>query len=87
MQSGNYMKMANVSIRYKVGNLGNVVKNASAYISGSNLFVITKYKGFDPEVNVSKADINGTGIPSLGIDYVGYPSVRAFTLGFNFSLF
>lgn len=86
MQSGNYMKLGNATLRYTVGKIGRTIKNASVYISGYNLFVLTRYKGFDPEVNVSKVDFFGTGIPSIGIDYVGYPSIRTFTLGFNFSL-
>jgi len=87
MSSGNYMKMGNATIRYKLNNIGNVAKNIVVYLSGSNLFVISKYTGFDPELNVATLDQNGTGIPSRGIDYVGYPTVRSFTLGVNFSLF
>jgi iron complex outermembrane receptor protein len=87
MSSGNFMKLGNATIRYTIGNIGRYAKNAIVYFSGNNLFVISKYPGFDPEVNVATADINGTGIPSRGIDYVGYPTVRSFTLGVNFSLF
>ena len=87
MSSGNYMKMGNMTLRYKFKDIGTAAKNIVVYVSGSNLFVISKYRGFDPEVNVSTLDQNGTGIPSRGIDYVGYPTVRSFTLGCNFSLF
>jgi len=87
LSSGNYMKLGNATIRYKLGDLGKYIKGANVYFSGSNLFVITKYKGFDPEVSVSTTDINSTGIPSRGIDYISYPSVRQFTLGVNFSLY
>ena len=86
LTSGNYMKLGNATIRYKVGDMGKAIKNLSFYFTGNNIFVLTKYKGFDPEVNVSKADVNGTGIPSIGIDYVGYPTVRSFTFGLNLSL-
>jgi iron complex outermembrane receptor protein len=86
MQKGDFLKLGNLTFRYNVGNLGRALKNVSVYVSGYNVFVITKYKGFDPEVNVSKVDFFGTGIPSIGIDYVGYPSVRTFTFGINFSL-
>jgi len=86
MFSGNYMKLGNLSLSYKIGDFGKFGKNASVTFSGNNLFVISHYPGFDPEVNVSTVDQNGTGIPSRGIDYVGYPSVRSFTLALNFSL-
>ncbi len=84
--SGNYMKLGNATLLYKVGDIGKVIKNLNIYFTGNNIFVLTKYPGFDPEVNVSKGDVNGTGIPSIGIDYVGYPTVRTFTLGVNLSL-
>jgi iron complex outermembrane receptor protein len=83
LESGNYLKLGNASLRYSVGNVGSTIKGLSIFVSGNNLFVISKYKGFDPEVNVDKA-LNG--IPSLGIDYIGYPTQRTFLFGFNFSL-
>ena len=67
LESGDYMKLGNATISYRFGNLGRSIRNATIYVSGTNLFVITKYKGFDPEVNVDKA-LNG--IPSLGVDYI-----------------
>ena len=67
LESGDYMKLGNATISYRIGNLGKTIKNLNAYVTGSNLFTITKYSGFDPEVNVNKA-LNG--IPSLGIDYI-----------------
>jgi TonB-dependent starch-binding outer membrane protein SusC len=83
LEKGDFIKLGNATLSYKLGNLGKFVKNANVYISGSNLFVISKYKGFDPEVNVDKA-LNG--IPSLGIDYIGYPTSRTIIFGLNFSL-
>ena len=86
LQKGDFVKLSSLTARYNFGNIKSTFKNVSAFLSGSNLFVITGYKGFDPEVNVAKDDRNGTGIPSVGIDYIGYPSVRTFTVGINFSL-
>ena len=83
LESGDYMKLGNATISYRIGNLGKTIKNLNAYVTGSNLFTITKYSGFDPEVNVNKA-LNG--IPSLGIDYIGFPTARTFIFGINFSL-
>lgn len=83
LESGDYVKLGNLTINYRLGNIGKFVRSANIYVSGSNLFVIAKYKGFDPEVNVNKS-LNG--IPSLGVDYIGYPSVRTIIFGVNFSL-
>jgi TonB-linked SusC/RagA family outer membrane protein len=83
LESGNFVKLSNVTLSYALGDLGKVFKGASIYAIGQNLFVITKYRGFDPEVNTNKS--SGV-VPSAGIDYTGYPSARTFTFGVNFSL-
>jgi TonB-dependent starch-binding outer membrane protein SusC len=83
LEKGDYVKLGNLTLSFKAGKLGNYIKNANFFISGSNLFVITKYTGFDPEVNVDKSL---SGIPSLGVDYIGYPSTRTVLFGVNFSL-
>ena len=83
LEKGDYVKLRNATIRYSVGNLGKYVKNLSVYVSGSNLFVITKFTGFDPEVNVDKS--NGA-YPSRSIEYVPYPTPRSIAFGLNLSL-
>ncbi|WP_223651278.1 SusC/RagA family TonB-linked outer membrane protein [Hymenobacter psoromatis] len=83
LESGNYAKLRNVTLSYALGDIAGVFKGASVYAIGQNLALITKYKGFDAEVNTNKA--NGV-VPSAGIDYTGYPSARTFTFGVNFSL-
>jgi iron complex outermembrane receptor protein len=83
LESGSYLKLGNMTINYNAGNLGRFIKNANVYVSGNNLFVITKYTGFDPEVNIDKSL---GGIPSLGVDYIGYPTARTIVFGVNFSL-
>lgn len=82
IEKGDYLKMSNATLSYTIGNLGNSVKAANIYVTGQNLFVITKFSGFDPEVNVDK---NNNGIPSLGIEYQPYPTARTITFGVNFS--
>ena len=83
LEKGNYIKMANASIIYRVGNIGKSIRNLNISVTGQNLFVITKYTGFDPEVNT---DAGFGGIPSLGVEYIPYPSARSFNIGINFSL-
>ena len=61
LENGDFFKLGNATINYNVGNLGRFIKNGNIYLSGNNLFVITKYNGFDPEVKIDEA-LNG--IPS-----------------------
>ncbi len=83
IENGDYLKLANATLNYSVGNIGNAIKGLNVFINGQNLFVITKFKGFDPEVNVDKS-VNG--VPSAGIEYISYPTARTFNFGVNFSL-
>jgi len=83
IEKGDYLKLANATINYNIGNIGKTIKSLNIYVNGQNLFVITKYTGFDPEVNVNKGI---SGVPSAGIDYTAYPTARTFNFGVNFSL-
>ncbi len=83
LESGNYTKLSNLTLSYAIGDVAKTFKGASVFATGQNLFLITKYRGFDPEVNTNKA--NGV-VPSAGIDYTGFPPARTFTFGLNFSL-
>jgi TonB-linked SusC/RagA family outer membrane protein len=83
LEDGSYLKLANATLNYSIGNIGKAIRGANVFITGQNLFIITKFKGFDPEVNTDK---NIAGVPSFGIEYTPYPSARSFMLGINFSL-
>ncbi|HLP36945.1 SusC/RagA family TonB-linked outer membrane protein [Lacibacter sp.] len=82
LEKGNYLKAANTTLSYKFGSVGKEISGISVYVTAQNLFLLTKYTGFDPEVNTDK-QVNG--IPSVGIDYIGYPSARTFLFGVNVS--
>lgn len=83
LEKGNFFKLRNVSLNYTVGNLLSYVKGLNVFVNASNLFVITKFSGFDPEVNVDKAQ---GGVASRSIEYIPYPTARAFSFGFRFTL-
>ncbi len=83
IEKGDYLKMSNLTISYAIGDMAKTFKGTNVYITGQNLFLITKYSGFDPEVNI---DGNINGIPSFGIDFARYPSSRSIILGISFSL-
>jgi iron complex outermembrane receptor protein len=86
LKDGAYLRLNNVSLGYNFNtkNLG-INKWVSAVrlsITGQNLFVITNYTGYDPEVNIER---NIQGVSSYGIDYLSYPKSRSIILGLNFS--
>jgi iron complex outermembrane receptor protein len=58
------------------------VSNLRLFVTGQNLFVITDYNGYDPEVNT---DRNVAGVTSYGIDYLSYPKAKSIIFGLNLS--
>jgi hypothetical protein len=78
LEDGSYLRLAQLALGYNLGNLGSV-KNVRLYANINNAFVLTKYKGVDPEVSLG-------GI-TPGIDNrQTYPRTRTFTLGVNLNL-
>jgi len=78
LESGSYLRMDNATLGYTFKTRSTAFKSIRAYVSGTNLFVITKYRGVDPEVNLS-------GL-TPGIDNNNfYPKTRTFLLGVNAS--
>lgn len=80
LNDGAYCRLSNITLSYTlpfkwVKKIG--FQNIRAFVGAQNLFTITKYHGFDPEVG------SGTGI---GIDYGVYPQARIFNVGFNVTL-
>jgi TonB-linked SusC/RagA family outer membrane protein len=86
LKNGAYLRLNNMTIGYNIntGKLGfkQWVSTLRVYITGQNLFVITDYDGYDPEVN---ADRNIADVTSYGIDYLSYPKARSFIFGLNLS--
>jgi iron complex outermembrane receptor protein len=83
LEKGDYFKLRNVSINYGVGNVGKYVRNLNLFVNATNLFVMTDFTGFDPEVNIDKSS---GGYPSRSIEYVPYPTPRTISFGLNLSL-
>lgn len=81
LEDGSYVRLSNVTLGYNV-NVKQVpwIQRFRVYVTGSNLFVLTKYTGYDPDVS-SSADMNG--VRSLGIDITNYPKARTMLFGLN----
>ena len=78
LEDGSYLKLDNLTLGYTF-NTKNVkyLEKARVYVSGENLFVLTKYSGLDPELNYSDYG-------SFGMDYrEKYPTLRTFSIGVN----
>ena len=84
LKNGAYLRLNNAALGYTFNTTRMGIRWASALrvsITGQNLFVITDYNGYDPEVNTDRT--SGEGVISSGIDYLSYPKARTIIFGLN----
>ncbi len=101
LESGSYLRFKTITLAYHfdkklLNRIG--LGDATIYISGNNIITITKYKGFDPEVNsygasrystdpiTAATSTNDDRNISLGLDNGAYPQSKMFMVGLNLSL-
>jgi TonB-linked SusC/RagA family outer membrane protein len=90
VEDGSYLRFKTITLAYRFNpklleRIG--MKDASIYVSGQNLITITKYTGFDPEVNsYGGSESSDDRNISLGVDYGAYPQMKVFLVGLNVSL-
>ena len=75
IEDGSYLRLRHASLSYALPVKGEFVRNATIYVTGTNLLTFTKYMGYDPEFSASPS-IYGQGIDT-GLD----PLYRSATLG------
>ncbi len=89
VEDGSFIKFKNISLGYNftkdvLKKLG--MSNMRVYVSAVDAFVISKYPGYDPEVNSkSGGDDNFSQNVALGFDEGSYPGVSQFIVGLNIS--
>ncbi|MFP5080871.1 SusC/RagA family TonB-linked outer membrane protein [Pedobacter sp. JCM 36344] len=87
LKNGAFLRLNNASLGYTFNTkdlgINKWFSNIRLSVTGQNLFVVTDYTGYDPEINADRA-ING--VSSYGIDFLSYPKARTVIFGLNFSL-
>ena len=84
LENGSYLRMQNITLGYTLPK--KVVKKAGLeslriFFSGQNLFTITGYSGYNPEVS----NYNSNGALTQGVDYGSYPLSKTYSFGLNVS--
>lgn len=74
VEDASFIRLQSARISYSLRHFSNVIRSATIYLTGENLFTITKYDGVDPSVNPN-------GSANKRIDYNAYPMARTFLLG------
>ena len=76
VEDGSYLRLDNTTLGYTFNAAKFKIKQLRIYATINNVFVITGYKGLDPEINQGGA--------SPGVDYNNfYPKTRTFMFGVN----
>lgn len=78
LEKGDYLRLRNLQIGYTIPTtvFNNLIQRARVYVNAENLFTITGYSGYTPDVNASSS-------LSRGFDYHIYPVNRVFMLGID----
>lgn len=82
IEDGSYLRLKNVTLGYTFPSKWMrkaKISKLRLYATATNLFCLTKYSGYDPEVNWK----NSALMP--GVDYGSYPKNRALTMGLEIS--
>ena len=86
VRDGSYGRLKNLALGYSFPSdlLDRLsLSKLRLYISAQNLVTITKYDGYDPEVNYRSTGSNQDSNRNIGLDYASYPIAKTFTLGLN----
>ena len=80
LESGSYLRLRTIQLGYTLPKnlFDGFIKTARVYVDVDNLFTITGYKGYTPDVNASS-------VYQRGFDEFIYPANRTFMLGINLS--
>ncbi len=82
---GSYIRLKNLSLGYSLPQslLTQLhISRLRVYVSAQNIFTITDYPGYDPEVNYRSGG-STDGNRNLGLDYGSYPNAKSYTFGIN----
>ncbi|HUS02746.1 MAG TPA: TonB-dependent receptor [Chitinophagaceae bacterium] len=94
LEDGSYLRLKNISLSYNIPakyvGYTKVIKGLKATIGAQNIFTLTHYKGYDPEIGayVGTGASGGTngGNQAIGIDFGRYPltPIYSATINVNF---
>jgi TonB-linked SusC/RagA family outer membrane protein len=86
LESGNYFRLRNITLGYTIpsrmlnGFAANAISRIRIYVAAQNLFTITKYSGYDPEISTQQSQATNY-IFTRGIDDGALPQPRTFIAG------
>lgn len=80
IEDGSYLRLRSLSLAYNLPVKMGFLRYATLYVTGNNLFTLTKYLGYDPEMSAT------TGPLGQGVDIALEPQFRSVQAGLRFGL-
>lgn len=74
IEDASFLRLKNLKLSYAIP--WDKVRSLNAFIMGQNLFTLTKYSGYDP-------DVSSLGDSEIRVDYGAYPRAKIYTIGIN----
>ncbi|THH41813.1 SusC/RagA family TonB-linked outer membrane protein [Neolewinella litorea] len=84
VEDGSFLRLNNLNVGYTLPNdltsrIG--ISSLRFYLTGNNLWLLTNYSGYDPEVSTSRSSSYAALTP--GVDFSSFPRSRSYTFGVN----
>lgn len=81
VENASYLRLQNIELGYtlpvkRMAKFNKYVKNFRMFVGAQNLFTITQYTGFNPEVSTK-----GGSAVAQGLDFSSYPAYKTFNFG------
>lgn len=96
IENASFLRLKNITLGYTLKDISKAFKSIRLYATVENLLTLTKYSGWDPEVDTkgyesANAGTSGAGTAGggqtanggAGLDFNAYPAMRSFTIGLN----
>lgn len=96
IENASFLRLRNISLGYTLRNISKAFNSVRFYVTAENLLTLTKYSGWDPEVDTkgyetttggtsAAGSANGgqTANGGAGLDFNAYPAMRSYTFGLS----
>ena len=88
VEDATFVRLKNITLGYTIPSKFKFLSSLRVYVVAENLFTLTNYSGWDPEVDTKGYEVTTRGNvqnanAGAGLDFNSYPSMKSFTVGLN----
>ncbi len=88
VEDATFVRLKNITLGYTIPSKFKFLSSLRVYVVAENLFTLTNYTGWDPEVDTKGYEVTTRGNvqnanAGAGLDFNSYPSMKSFTVGLN----